>query len=411
MKKAYLLIIAAALAFAGCSKDGPEHSDPNAWMYDESLPVPIMLGTPGAEAVTKAGEGILDGVSLPENTVIGVLGLEHGNQLWANTEEGSESVLIDCQEGATIDGSGNINFAETKFYPLTGGQNFTFYGYYPYKGRKDKTASISQTNVYELMYDIDGYTDILWAKSNAEDFTFLNPEDSKWYKVSGYNASYIRRVNKYGGDEKADYMPKLKFEHKLTYLKFKLRANEENWEDLKNHQVKVTSLTITNAYSMATLVVADGKEDAVSNISGQLTGRSGYQGSINLKGIPDDGIPLDGGVDDENVENQVYDVDFGDGLLLVPDVEYTANMTMSIVKSNGESDIFVADLKFTLPEKEAFKEGNLYNITIIVRAPQDVGISTELSEWRDEHDEIVIDQINNNSPEETDEPTGNSAGE
>ena len=55
MKKTYLLIIAAALAFAGCSKNGPDTPrDPNAWMYDESLPVPILMGNIGAEPMTRA---------------------------------------------------------------------------------------------------------------------------------------------------------------------------------------------------------------------------------------------------------------------------------------------------------------------------------------------------------------------
>jgi len=405
MKKAYLLIIAAALAFAGCSKNGPDTPrDPNAWMYDESLPLPVMLGTPGAQVMTKAG---IDGASLPENSEIGVLGLEFGNRGWTSLETTSESVLMDCQTGYTVDGEGNININPVRYYPLTGGQNFAFYGFHPYvKAKCENNGTASTNSYYKATYTVDGKTDILWAESEAKELEYTNEKDQKQYKALGYNAAYIRKVLKYiPDDEQKGYMPNLDFKHKLTALDFKLRAYEDAWPDLQKSKVKVTGLTILNTYTKADLIVASLDENS-SFIAGSLTGGTST-GSIAMEGVAEDGIELYGtettGTSD--TDGKYQDAEFGNGLLLVPGTEYKAQLTMTYVTPGTEEvKTCYPDLSFKLPDSigSSFEEGKRYTLTIIVRAPQEVQVTASLTEWENvsPEEEIVIDQINNGNDNE-----------
>ena len=227
MKKAYLLIIAAALAFAGCSKVGPEHSDPNAWMYDESLPVPVMLGTPGAEVLTKVGIGNDD---LPTDPVgIFALDKDADSENWGNA---SPSCLLVNEKATIVDG--NITFDKTKYYPLESSHNFTFYSYYPFYNQYTKLVG----SQYKLTYTLSGTKDrdILWAIAEATSIEYRK-SDGTISTVSGYNAAYMRK----GGE-----IPKLTYKHLLTALTFKLKSSAEDAEKLEQANATITGLKITD---------------------------------------------------------------------------------------------------------------------------------------------------------------------
>ena len=129
MKKAYL-IIAVTSILIGCSKNGPDTPrDPNAWMYDESLPVPVMMNSV-TEAATKASVESLDGIT------IGVMGLDGREGLpdwkWSGGIEypQHQGILLNNQEASIV--SGAIQFADgPKYYPIAGSNAYNFYAYHP----------------------------------------------------------------------------------------------------------------------------------------------------------------------------------------------------------------------------------------------------------------------------------------
>lgn len=386
MKKAYLLIIAAALAFAGCSKVGPEHSDPNAWMYDESLPVPVMLGTPGAEVLTKVGIGNDD---LPTDPVgIFALDKDADSENWGNA---SPSCLLVNEKATIVDG--NITFDKTKYYPLESSHNFTFYSYYPFYNQYTKLVG----SQYKLTYTLSGTKDrdILWAIAEATSIEYRK-SDGTISTVSGYNAAYMRK----GGE-----IPKLTYKHLLTALTFKLKSSAEDAEKLEQANATITGLKITDTYNKVDLIIADQSNESKS---GTLD-VSGYEptGSFVLKSVVDgkatstyaismkDGTPYDKDdkiISDQNPEATAtyYIADFGEGsgLLLVPkevsNSNFTGTLELKTYDLDGEGNK-INELTHTLPLefKADFEAGKIYNFTILVKAPEEITATAEMTEWGD----------------------------
>jgi hypothetical protein len=60
---------------------------------------------------------------------------------------------------------------------------------------------------------------------------------------------------------------------------------------------------------------------------------------------------------------------------------------------DGGTHPLTADLSFSLGEGKTFEAGKKYNMIIVVRAPKEIVIKTELTDWV-ETDDVTIDQIN-----------------
>lgn len=413
MKKTYLLIIAAALAFAGCSKAGPElPSDPDAWKWDESLPVPIMFGTPETEVMTKAGVS-----TLTDMEEIGIVGLDYSGGWKAisehnpgsNSGEKSPNVLIDATQPATIDGSGKITFSKTPYYPISGSQNFTFYGFYPHSNK----IYVGGSSRYYADLTIDGKTDVLWAEAKAEDFIFEKEED-QLYKIKGYNAAYIRRINEYDtdadGKPSEEYIPKLKFVRKLTNLTFKLRVYESEWAGLVSSETAVTGLSVTS-YTKLQMKVADRRDydsegnqlftDETDRLSGKVTILDTSIGTMDLSGVTT--VTFSGAFESvEYDENGYYrEFDFGDALLLYPSESYPAVLTLT--QGSGETIKTVSSsLNLTLGEGKSFQEGKKHVLTIIIKKPEEITMKAEAPDaWEEDGDDNIIDPMNpsNETPE------------
>lgn len=373
MKKAYLLIIAAASVLLSCSKVGPEHSDPNAWMYDESLPVPVMLGTPGAEVLTKVGIGNND---LPTDALgLYALDISAGSEAWAT---GSESVLL-ANESVTIDGK-DVKFKSTKYYPMVSNHDFTFYSCYPYK-----VASLTNGQ-YIATYDLTHKgIDILWAEAAADPYTYTKDDGSN-ATVNGFNAAYIRKVNDSANTSSA-YLPNLKYQHMLTALTFGLKVNASDAQKVKEFKVKITGLQIT-ACKTVQLVIADKNtpDNAGTLIKGSetrvffLTDATSNTNTFSID-ITDDNNKQDDGA---------YYTYFGSentGFLLAPEPSdgFEGILTMTTTDANDVTTIHRLPLKFNA----GFEAGKQYNFTILIKAPEEITASAEMTEWGDQEEGTV----------------------
>ena len=270
MKKHTLwLCLAAALLAASCSNDdepvveNPPVVTDDDWISPDGQVVVQLGGYAPAMANTTVtrgtGDGPLDGTDAMTNKNIGVFALANDATLtndvtdWAtnttyeclllnvkgtwtsndstdpvNSEEGAKKISLFTPDGDT-DGA-------VYYYPMQGGQNYTFYGYYPYQeAQPDVTATTAKVTI-----TTDGSQDIIWSKAEAPQI----PSNTLWTidnggtpiketsVLDGYNARYIRKIkfhnelvseqSQYGqqeGDAVA-YVPFLKFNHMLTQLKF-----------------------------------------------------------------------------------------------------------------------------------------------------------------------------------------------
>ncbi|MBQ7811290.1 MAG: fimbrillin family protein [Bacteroidales bacterium] len=378
MKKAYLIMIAATSILMGCSKISQSAPDPNAWMYDESLPVPIMMNSV-TEAMTKASVDNLD------NITIGVFGLDgregQPDWKWSGGIEypQHQGILLNNQEASIV--SGAIQFTEgAKYYPIAGSNAYNFYAYHP----KQTVSYID--NVVTASYNYIGDTDILWADATR------NP---------GYNSAYIRgqlELKKQGVLSEDEYKaanPNFEFKHKLTYLKFKLQATEENALNLHNAGVKVTGMKITNTYNSVKLIIAD-RNNPVNN--GTVVPNSNTYTPISLKagGNATFDLDINNGSTDEN-GNKV--LEFGDGLLLLPepdDKQFIGELTLT--RGDGITEtipLIFKDPKFE-SEGRNFIAGHKYTFSIVLKQLATLEAYATLIGWTTDDDEVIeVDQFDN----------------
>ena len=352
MKFRYLVGFAALALLASCSKNENTQVPEDAWVYDESLPVPVTFATPEVAVESKAGliSGQITGSELPAGLDLGIYALATGEGAKPWSGDGN---LINNRQVVTGEG-GSIAFDPAVYYPMTSDQNFSFFGYYPY------TANAVASANCEVTLPVDGVTDILWGKAYAAT-VLQDPE------LHGYNAAYVRRVKK-AGAESQRLLPKMAFKHVLTALKFQAVLEDA---DLSTSEVQVYRLRLINETTSVLMRVAKSEAD-VATYEPELVG----QASDNIW------IRKEANVSSEAALNQTITadaVDLGVPVLVVPKASYTVEIdvvvdgkttTMQLpVQRNG------ADL--------SFEAGYEYTLTVKVKSPVEVEIvETSLEPWK-----------------------------
>lgn len=406
MKKTYLLIL-AAIALIGCSKHNPDNTlDPDAWISDESLPVPIMFGAPGAGAMTKA---MVTDLTELHGKDIGVFGLDmetSTNGYWYTNANypNPQTVLLNNQASA-VDSDGRLYFKnaggaeEKKYYPLSGGQNFSFFAYYPkleYKTANQTVGLVCDGGTtanarYVATYEI-GHTDILWAKAVADNYKFDGGE------ISGYNAAYVRKVTKIEvtEDKIKPYLPNFAFEHLLTAVEFTLQSDQEAVDALAAAEARVVGLSIDNTYKWASFTIADNAKGNAHTPTLTPLDKDIY--SIYLKNSDSDTEKYPFSIDmKDNATKGTdgnYTYTFGNGLLLLPNPADKYFETTLYVKIGDR----VEPVKFkiedpNLPSRN-FAAGYKYHFTIIVKGPKEVVAYATLKEWQEGSVVDPIDPMN-----------------
>ena len=153
---------------ASCSKNAaPEQPSvplENAWMYDETLPVPIQFGMSSGVGIQTTKTTMIkewDDLEYPLGIFAldleGTLDNESGLYLKNERAEAVE----DVERGKYL-----IKFGENKYYPYSSERNFSFFGYYPRLG----TNPVYYRDSIRIPIPADqwGKHDILCASSFAE---------------------------------------------------------------------------------------------------------------------------------------------------------------------------------------------------------------------------------------------------
>lgn len=224
MKKNGLIFLGVlAIFMAGCSKDTPEvqaKPDPDAWMYDVSLPVPIRFGSSELDtraaiedmsdmvdqrfafiAVNKNADNLNepDDIDFPDNArakYVGV-GSEEGKFVFMTPKNSAEEMVY--------------------YYPVNTDECYSFYGYHSEETKNnvdpDNVPPIArEEDVVAVEIGVAVKEDILWGKAEAEAEIASNG-----YMYDGFNAAYIRKIQK---------TPCVEFIHPATCLRFTLTRKE-----------------------------------------------------------------------------------------------------------------------------------------------------------------------------------------
>lgn len=239
MKKYSLIaiIVLAALVVAACNRNrnklSPE-ADENAWMYDETLPVPVLLGSGGISGVeTKSPEiTSLNGVKFR------VLVMDTHDE-YVTPKVGSRQ-LLDSWATATGAEYDQLQFlssfsggSKKYYYPMTSDTvsrfNYSFYAaYYPNSSATGASLGInpvvsddcSEAYVEFPMKTGSGdiyNVDVLHAKAEVD-----TPIEVGGVKYLGYNASYIRKKR----DASEPYIPNLAFNHVSSQIVLQVVAKD-----------------------------------------------------------------------------------------------------------------------------------------------------------------------------------------
>ena len=362
MKFRYLVGFAALALLASCSKDAP---DEKAWVYDESLPVPVTFSAP--RVMIQPTKAMIEGTSL-DGYNVGVFALADGEGAWTGAR--GDLVMLYNETGTvTEEGTGNagsLKFSSTVYYPMSSDQNFTFYAYHSPDGRVQLNE---EGSVVSLTYSL-GYTDVLWAKSEATPV-----ETAEGEPLSGFNGRYVRHIEQtYVGNQEQlnTYLPRLNFEHKLAALKFTVVDQSGADETLTLHRIGVE-----NAITQATLCIAS-KDPSVQ--SGTISPGDGNgeatRGRIYVVKPKPGGE--EGTTTDLDYVVNTEGIDAGH-LLVYPSATEGYELVLQLKWGDGS----VEEVRETLTGN--FEPGKVYGYRVVVNnGPQTIqAIPVTLKEWND----------------------------
>ena len=367
---------------ASCSKDiAPVPSpDPDAWMYDETLPVPIRFGA-SSQPLTK-GEAI-EGPADMAGKDFGFFAFHDAMTSWGSTtgntfvDNGisgwSQNMIGEC----VVSGD-KVQFdfdGGPYYYPQISTDNYTFYGYHA------RTTEVRpSTNSIDVVVEI-GHEDILWGKAEAEEFTLGEGVNAVTYE--GFNARYIRKsteedLDADGNPDGTARHPFMEFKHLTSRLSISAKTEKSQYAENNagKDQVTITKVSVLNTDVKANLRVAhrtdataeavfskrahDGKGNIDSgNISVLLTETS--------QSLCDDFFILPEGENSKVTLQIDFTVDSGEGKTYTTSSVYTLDPE---IKADGE-----------LKGKHGFFPGLHYKYNFIVYTPERVVIEATVLDY------------------------------
>lgn len=362
MKKIIIAGSALLVILAGCSKSRTETQqavNDEAWVYDESLPVPVEFSSTGLNVETKA---LIEGESM-EGLDVGVFALRNNpvqgenntytyEPNWGPTI--NDGILLNNEKGKVT--SGKIVFEQTRYYPMSGDDGYSFFAYYPYSESAHYT-----NNGYQVEYDIRDGNDILWGEVHPG-YVYQGP-------LYGFNAAFIRRTKETinsGNGKYSKYLPSIMFYHKLAALKF-IAVNESGSQ---TSNIKVDALSLKDIPRSVILTVGG----RVDGVSGELTPSN--PGTVDLT-LTGDGIPTQDGKEIGTIMICPMEPGAKENILL--------DITLSV--SGGET-VTLEDVP--LDASSGFAEGDRYTVKLKIKDATAIEISATLDSWSDVGGEIEV---------------------
>ena len=377
---------------AGCSKNAaPEQpSAPleNAWMYDESLHVPIQFGMSSGVGLQTKTTMIEDWSDLEHPLGIFALDLEGSmlNESGVYLKNETAEVYEDLERGKYL-----IKFNESKYYPYSSDRNFSFFGYYPNLGAAPEYYRDSIR--IPIAAEQWGKHDILCASSFAErQYVKKGPngnyipavygQDATAY-YDGFNAAYIRHLNRNNLYEQK--MPNLSFQHKTTCFEFEAYLTNESADKVTSaDQIPVIqSIEITgpSIYEKAFLTIA--KKDIMEGNKADWSGALRVEGkttSLKLggKNVGNMNVTIGG---DPN-EPLKYVLPHNRFFLQPMDTKGQLTIVVTLLNPfNSEVEVFEADFPELPVEILSFEEGKYYPFTININYFAGIEISADIEPW------------------------------
>ena len=395
MKRIGMIFFGAlAIVVAGCSKnaapDQPSAPLENAWMFDESLPVPVQFGMSTGVGLQSTKTMINTWSDLDYRLGIFALNLDGEEGL----ERGSFDVYLDNEPADCVydeaRGKDMIKFDENKYYPYASDKmHLSFFGYYPYFN--GNTPEYYEDSIrIEIPAEEWGKHDILCASSFA-DTMFVKKDAQLGYYVPvlkdeathfyrGYNATYMRFLNRNGLYE--EKMPNLVFKHKTTCFVFDAYLTGVPTDKVTDfdqipiiQSIEISGMPI---YESAYLTVAKKDIENKSEWSGTLSVAGSGNGTLKLGGK--NARDLNSTPDPETLKYNLPDNQF----FLQP-MDATNELTIKVTLENPynkQREVYEAKFPAIPEEVKMFEEGKYYPFKITINYFAGVEISASLDPWK-----------------------------
>ena len=418
MKRISMICFGAlAIVMAGCSKNAePEQPSvplENAWMFDETLPVPIQFGMSTGVGLqsTKTMVNTWDDLGAYR---LGIFALNLDGK--DGLTKGSYDVYLDNEPADCVfdenRGKDMIQFDENKYYPYSSDRNLSFFGYYPYFGNAPEyTADNIRIPIPAEewgRHDVlcaSAFADTMYVKKDAELGYFVPvAKDLATHFYNGYNATYMRFLNRNGIYE--EKMPNLVFKHKTTCFVFDAYLTNVPTDKVTDFdQVPVIqSIEISgeSIYEKAYLEIAKKDIEDRTEWSGSLTVAGANNGSLKLGGKnAGDLNSVPGQIADEPLKYNLPDNQF----FLQP-MDASEKLTIKITLENPynkKREVFEAEFPAIPEEVKRFEEGKYYPFTITINYFTGVEISASLDPWKNGWDGLDTenDKIGEDAPSGT----------
>lgn len=389
-----ILFGALAIVMAGCSKnaapDQPSAPLENAWMFDESLPVPVQFGMSTGVGLQSTKTMINTWSDLDYRLGVFALNLDGDEGL----ESGSFDVYLDNEPADCVydesRGKDMIKFDENKYYPYASDKmNLSFFGYYPYFN--GNTPEYYEDSIrIEIPAEEWGKHDILCASSFA-DTMFVKKDAQLGYYVPvlkdeathfyrGYNATYMRFLNRNGLYE--EKMPNLVFKHKTTCFVFDAYLTGVSTDKVTDfdqvpiiQSIEISGMPI---YEKAYLTVAKKDIEDKASWSGSLSVAGSGNGTLKLGGK--NARDLNSTPDPETLKYNLPDNQF----FLQP-MDATNELTIKVTLENPynkQREVYEAKFPAIPEEVKMFEEGKYYPFKITINYFAGVEISASLDPWK-----------------------------
>ena len=390
MKTNFIAVIGMLTVLAvGCSKD-LSVADENAWIYDESLPVPIEFGSLSSEIVSKAAIN---------NFPAGEFSPAFGVFAWAeNHSDGmqvsAESIFPAGYKRAqvwTSTGISKIYFQEQgasvkpAYYPMSSQYDYSFYAYHI--GTEEIAGSYTDDESYVLNLDFsEPFNDVLWGKFADSDIPYGDELPHLFYndtQIKGFNARFSRAAGKQAVVPKESYYPVINFEHICTAFRFYAKADFMDISDFitLRDKLKITSVSISNVPSSAVLTVASresGKEGKLVPSAELETVEMNFDPAIIATGYQSK----------EGNGSVMKMTETNDDRFFLPAGDYSESVVTIGLTLDGNPNTLEFPLVYE--GSSVFEAGKCYSFVVIFKTIEEISLRATLSPW-DESPVTIVD--------------------
>ncbi len=366
-----LLILGVGALMCACTNEATEVAAPEVPGAEVTFdPNEITLGsstvsvTSGTRAaITGDGSGTLNGIGVwcLAKDAMAVNQDPQGIRWFSDAPEHETCCIMENVKANII--SNEVKWADASaiyYYPVTQFYRYEFYANYPYA---PASALVYTDNSVVAKYTIDGTQDLLWGRATS---------DAEY----AWSARYFRS----NGGQTLENRPKLKMEHLLTRLVFKIQpgpqveipdADESLMDYTAAHNMTIDSLQILDAIVNVKMNIADYNNRDMS-IGDRLLRQNNETDTLYLKDAAGEIVdPLQVPALPSLAEQ------WGESIMLYPADRYTVR----IVLHDNTGRRFVSEIPLRLSGQPSFERGKSYNIIITVHGPTAVTLGAEVSSW------------------------------